>query len=560
MADVVSTLNNESKSPQTVGPETRTPSLYRGVVIEIIYDVAIIETAKLTQLSADVKNPSYLLRAPRNACIVKIVTGNSSSTGKKDYTVCFPFFPPHLSMPIKPGEHVWVFIEDLKDGPAAAFGYWICRVADFLHVDDVNYTHADRSFDMLTGKSAEREDKSIDEQFKAHKGLNFPNGAGVKDGFRLPSPAGYEEIYSGSFGMQSVTLEPVPRLTKRPGDLVLQGSNNTCIILGEDRGWNKETIEDSSEAEWSNATSTGATRAQKFYNDGKEPHKGSPPPDGVADPNERTFAGTIDIVVGRGRFYPDPEDAPELTACRVVTNSRNYDETDKNPVGAETVTDKDENRFVSPAEGDPDFVNDSSRIYVSMNTLPDFNFAIEYPKIPTAGSSNTGADVSILKEKVDGVGQAAVVIKSDEIRIIARQDTEKDPKIQGSITLIKEGIADDEGGQGRGIITIRPDGVIMIDGPKIIIGSGIKKGTPNPREKGGKGSQVSIGLGANEEPMVLGQQLVDLLTEFALQLQASMQGSVGNLGAPVQFPVYYSFVNGWIDKLENIKSQVGKLI
>lgn len=552
MTDVIGALANESPKHPTTDIESINPSLYRGIVIEVLHDVSILDEKQMQEISRIVKNKEHLFNAPRNSCIVKIVSGNQSKTGDKDYMVCLPFFPPYLCMPIKPGEHVWVFVEEPNKGAASDLGYWICRISEFLHIDDINFTHADRLFSALTNNPADRKGSNIRDQDKIHRGLDFPNGTGIPAGFRLPSENGYEEIYSGSLGMQSVTLEPVPRFTKRPGDLVLQGSNNTCIVLGEDRGWTKDNVVESTNAEWSNATTTGASLAQSRYVDGKDPYKGTPPTGGVADPNTRKFAGTIDIVVGRGRFPPEPETAAELTACRVVTNSRSYDETDKNPVGL-GVSDKSDNRLDSPSEGDPDFLNDASRIYVSMNTLPDINFGIEYPQIPPAGDSNTGIDVDILKEKVDGIGQASIVIKSDEIRIIARQDLEKDPKIQGSITLIKEGNPDNEGGEGRGIITIRPDGVIMIDGPKIVIGSGIEKAP-------GQGSQVSIGLGANNEPMVLGQQLVDLLTEFADTLNNSMNGSIGNLGAPVQFPIYSAFYSGWISRLENIKSKVGKLL
>ena len=47
----------------------------------------------------------------------------------------------------------------------------------------------------------------------------------------------FDMIFTGSIGNKSVTFEPVPRFTKRPGDFVIQGSNNTLISLGEERGW-----------------------------------------------------------------------------------------------------------------------------------------------------------------------------------------------------------------------------------------------------------------------------------------------------------------------------------
>ena len=541
MADAIGRMAEGASGGAFLDPTGQSSALQRAVVVEVLHDLAIMDQEQFDELLTLVPNQSVLDSAPRNSCIVQPVGGAQTDIS---HVVCYPFFPPYLALPVKPGEHVWIFTEQSDPLDAKGIGYWLCRITEPNYVDDLNYTHSDRG--MATGTISPDDSEQESPADPDDRGVGFPNGKEGEGTMTLDSPDKYEMIYSGSLAMQSVTLEPVPRFTKRPGDMVLQGSNNTCIVLGEDRGWTKDTYEDSTDAEWSNATSTGASLAQLEY------EGGDPPEDGAADPNERKFAGTIDIVAGRGRYLPDPDSPAELTACRTITNSRSYDETDKNPTAAGHA-EKDHNRWENPAEGDPDFYNDASRMYVSMNTLPDLNFSIEYPDVPPAGDANDGEPIEILEEFADGVGQAAIVIKSDEVRIIARQDMEQDTPIQGSITLIKEGTADDEAGEGRGIITIRPDGVIMIDGPKIVIGSGIEKGN-------GEGAQVSIGLGANDEPMVLGQQLVDKLTEFAEKLNESMNGSVGNLGAPVLHPVYAGWMPGWIASLEEIKSKVGKLL
>jgi len=459
-----------------------------------------------------------------------------------------------LGMPIKPGEHVWVFVED-PQGPASPLGYWICRISEPDYVDDINFTHSDRGYSALTSKP---EDREADPPAEDDRGVGFPDGAGTPGKMRFRTPNSYDMIYSGSLGMQSVTLEPVPRFTKRPGDLVIMGSNNTLISMGEDRGFTKDDLEAAfaEPPEWSNATSTGPSLAQA---NAESPPENEP----TADPNERTFAGTIDIVAGRGRYPEDPDKPSLLTAARVITNTRSYDEVDKNAVGSGNDTDNDQNRLTDAAEGDPDFFNDASRIYVSMNTLPDFNFNLEYTKVPKADDpANVGNDLTadaatapnvFLKEFAEGVGQAAVVVKSDEIRIIARQDMDQDPPIQGSITLVKEGKADDEAGEGRGIITIRPDGVILIDGPKIVIGSGIEK-------ENGAGNQVCIGLGADAEPMVLGRTLVDVLTAYSNAINTCVSTSISNLGAPTVMPTLASDTSTFQADLEKALSKVGKLL
>ena len=519
--------------------QPRAHVLFRGVVIDVIHDPAIYDDEAFELLGSKLKDPEMLELAPRNACIVQIVTDQQADKEEKAGMMCFPFFPPYLCMPVKPGEHVWVFVED-PSGAGSRLGYWICRVAEPITVDDLNYTHSDRSFTSLTSDPGDRgEDTPEDES----RGVGFPNGGEGEGTKRLPDGTTYDDLYTDALGFQSVTLEPVPRFTKRPGDLVLQGSNNTMICLGEDRGYTKDTIADSTAAEWSSATSSGPTLAQA---EGDEP-----PEAGDADPNERTFSGTIDIVAGRGRYPGDPDAEAELTAARLITNVRNYDEVDKNPVGAGNGS-VGTNRLENPAEGDPDFFNDASRIYVSMNTLPDFNFNIEYPDVPPAGDPNDGAPVEPLEEFADGIGQAAIVMKSDELRLIARQDTEQDPPIQGSITIIKEGTADDEAGEGRGIITIRPDGVIMIDGPKVVIGSGIEKGP-------GEGAQVSLGLAATE-PMLLGDLFITAIHNFANNLATTIETSISNLGAPTLMPPLRGHIATLKQEMDDARSKVAKLL
>tara|TARA_Y100000310_G_C20312581_1_gene636908 strand:- start:179 stop:706 length:528 start_codon:yes stop_codon:yes gene_type:complete len=111
-------------------------------------------------------------------------------------------------------------------------------------------------------------------------------------------------------------------------------------------------------------------------------------------------------------------------------------------------------------------------------------------------------------EASDTKDSATVIIKSDEIRIVARKDDVN--KINGSIKIVKEGTADDRAGDGRAVIMIQNNGTIMIDGPKIVIGSGAHTiGTA--ADNHGEGQQVALGLEA-VEPLVLGNALGTVLT------------------------------------------------
>lgn len=571
-----------------------TPGLYRAVVIDVIYDPALYDPNTWTAMTTEVAgNADILSMAPRNSCIVKILNGAKPGEDLP-YLLCFPFFSPHLALPLKPGEQVWVFLENPTD-KNKAWGYWMSRVHGPDYVDDVNFTHLDRAFQHIT--TAESPVQKGSEEDAPEKEPGFPNGDDSNNLTLGKHKWMFEEIFLGSHASQAVTYEAVPRFTKRPGDLVIMGSNNTLICLGEERAtWTKDVHRDTlgeiadvrvSDAatigignageDWSGSTAETAAKegqfpepipidAAKVYKTKTSLAPGDSPAD-VPAINERFFMGTIDIVAGRSRWLAPEVAEPEKTQPRLIKNSRNQWEVDKNPAAAGTAKypeqndDNVQNRLDNPTEGDPDFLNDASRIYVSMNTLPDFNFGIEYPDCPGPDDdANVGNPISkddtpevYLKEFKDGQGQAAIVMKSDEIRIIARQDMEAENPIQGSITLIKEGTADDEAGEGRGIITIRPDGVIMIDGPKVVIGSGAK-----PREAG-SGNQFSVGVGATE-PMLCGDLFIKACHDFAKNLASSVEASVGNLGAPVLMAPLRGHVETFKSDMDAARSTVAKLL
>ncbi|MCW4027794.1 MAG: hypothetical protein NWE76_09975, partial [Candidatus Bathyarchaeota archaeon] len=258
-------ITSELESIRSQGPETGPFS--RGVVFEVLGDLSQRSDEEVEALAASLTSGVQALRrAPRNSLIVQLTAG-SSSTSIGTRHLCHPFFPPHLSMPIKPGEQVWVLFEN--PGSNNRYGYWICRVTEMDPVDDVNFTHPDRRFDLYVDKVQTETLSSVvgddnGEETRPFDGLKDPNkvpgpphfaNGPIDDDNADPTlpileegdPSPYDQIYTGSISMQSVTLEPVPRFTKRPGDLVLQGSNNALICLGQDRGWTRDERPDSVE-------------------------------------------------------------------------------------------------------------------------------------------------------------------------------------------------------------------------------------------------------------------------------------------------------------------------
>jgi len=542
---------------------------YRAVVCEVLNDPVIYSDEFLMGIVAAgiVKNKDYILGAPRNSCLVRVISDGMDKAGA--LYLSYPFFPPHLCMPCSPGEQVWIMSEDPTKISAVPF--WIARIPENLQVDGVNFTHGDRKFGSANELStSEEEESNDDDEENAIPG--FPNGTAVPKGFSLKKSATddgkfdevepeeaqtqakiydgvgeeedentYDILVNGSISNLDFRAEPVPRFNKRPGDLVMQGKNNATIVLGEDRGW--KDAEDPFSAEDSNVIKS-------------------------EDDRLRGLQGTIDIVTGRGRIFDiegfeagdwattadqksveeggnpqspdaggDRDDPRPLspTSPLSIINARENLETDKE-------TSANALDYTNPIEGDPDYVRDSSRVYVSMNTSADLNFGLmddraqddygaQFPQTVPAmeylDSTDGAGDSGFTAEDVVAVENAPyIVMKSDEIRIIARSDKEHD--IRGSIKILKEGYPDPEDDDsetqnldgdalnGRACIMLQPDGTIVIDGPKIVIGSGAYVDNPDAE---GDGRQVLLGPEAIE-PMVLANQLEQLIIRVLDALDA----------------------------------------
>ena len=315
------------KNNDSPGQVSQSITFNQAIVAEVISNPAFFDEAGWTLFleslldmeNTDVvlKNASMINRAPRNSIIAVELSMDGHAQDDPIPRVYYPFFPPHLAMPISPGEKVWVTTMGSDN-----IGYWVCRVPGSNHADDLNHTHPEREKDPKT-----EEDKSIIEEFEgtvSESEGSFYEGGNKKNRTTLAGDhnySSYASIEENAISAPLRTLEAVPRFTKRPGDLALQGSNNTLICLGEDR---------------------------------------SGPVDN--DPDTAGL-GSIDIVCGRGSEGSDSE-------AEKLTNDKGKEEIVKNHL----IQGTSEN----PNEGDPDFESDLSRIYLSMNTSGDENFGLEF--------------------------------------------------------------------------------------------------------------------------------------------------------------------------------------
>jgi hypothetical protein len=518
-----------------------TAVLLIGVVEEIIMDP---EAFGADTFAERVEDKKVLTDIPANALLVRVISEKEYKNSKK-LLMCHPIFPTHLQMPVKVGEHIF-FIR------YGNLGYWLCRVPDNRSVEDANYVHGERKHMHATS------DESTIDQAKQEEGSKnkfiglFNNGAEAEDTQSFAPDDAYDKIYETTFSTGSFIPEPVPFYKKSPGDLVFQGSNNTLICLGTNRGWTKAAKPEDFEL---------GTNA---YFDVPE------------DLTEAYGKGAIDIVVGRGRFPPDNPttksdvgDDPVRTATRTSVNARELLEADRVSIMNELP--------VNPVEGDPDFEYDAARILLSMKAAFDDDFHIVkdpedtelLPSVPSWPDGPKPADDGAPLESV--VDSSYSLIKSDEIRIIARRQEEnmngeKDgiAEINGSIKIIKEGVRNSEAGDGQAVILMQPDGTIMIDGPSIIIGSG----HADLEKAEGEGTQIILGRGA-EEPLVLGTALKDLLDSHFADLKTFLSSifdahihptGVGPSGPPTMPATQMgSSLDGSKSDLTKILSKYGKL-
>ncbi|NBU98349.1 MAG: deoxyribodipyrimidine photo-lyase, partial [Spirochaetia bacterium] len=378
------------------------PVLQRAVVIEVISDPFSLTQEYLDQLATTISNPEVVDVMPINSIVARVISANQGIDGSANI-VLFPFFSSHFLMPVNPGETVYVIFENLQN-LGTKIGFWLTRGHTYRTIEDLNYTHADRMFqgNLNPGNysTSDKANKPTDSPVP-----DFPNGAGTSDSVTLSTDEKnkdpFQNIIENSISYPLITPEAVPRWIKRPQEFVLQGSNNALINLGEDR----------------NGSIYGAS--------------------GSNATDMRGQAGTIDIVVGRGRIKTLPEfnpgDGSSPTSCRTIINSRNNEENDKAPFV------RSQNNTENINEGNPDPINDAARIYVTQQSNVDVNYLI------SAGVANsqeypTGAIFPIQPEPKgdqEQYNRSYIVNKADNIRIIARKDIENE--ISGTLLLMKHG-------------------------------------------------------------------------------------------------------------------------
>ena len=395
--------------------QAEAPVLQRGVVVDVVTDTSLLSDDYLSQVANIVDNPELIDVMPVGSVIARMVS-NQGGMGATSNTVLFPFWSSHLMLPVQPGEQIYAIYEDYTVS-GTRVGYWLSRAHGFGTFEDPNYTHHDRRFDPSINPG-NYTTSDVTNRPTTLISASFQNGGNTPDTLTLV-PSGnlnenpYDTIWNSSRASKYVTPEPVPRWKKRPQEFVLQGSNNAIIVLGEDR----------------NGPISGSIQPT--------------PVDIVKFGGAPRQAGSIDLIVGRGRYLPEPGVNPREvndsnppgennTAPIVTVNSRGYRESDKNPFRTQ--------RVGNPIEGDPSPIYDAARLYVVQQSKVDENYGLVqvadkgllYPEnaIPNIQPAGTGP-----------YGRSYVVAKADNIRVIARREPQAGARenIAGTILLVREG-------------------------------------------------------------------------------------------------------------------------
>lgn len=412
--------------------------------------------------------------------------------------VSLPFFSSHLKLPIKEGEHVWIYEEknEFNSTNSIANSYWLSRVHGLFFSEDTNYTYNIR-----------------DRVLSIEKILNAKENDQLNEYFvSLPTNNNYENITR----LDKDTETNVPRFFGSQNDLSLQGSNNTLISM----------------------SNSGSNNGQYSYSDSKE--------------------GKILIVAGRGSCFKSYEsDLNETIKTKTLSKLNDFSddfveskirritsEESTNSNGVINNLNQEEN-FKLPSlltndlfnsiernlkEGAPYLQYDASTIIVSENedrddfveskqfTIENIDFT-EILKDINSSKDNLKIENSLSTKKTSGVickrkanqyvtsENPLICLYSSDINIISRRQSDvSKTKNDGSIYLIK----DSKNIENYGEISIRENGNIAINGNKILIGDFSRE----ENKVSGEGSTVIIGKGGELNSVVLGEKLVSLLCEI----------------------------------------------
>mgnify|MGYP003978070191 CR=1 FL=1 len=427
-----------------------TKVLHQATVVDVFSNPSQLTVKQKNILIGKVANIDFADKMPRNSIAAVILDSDGTAILDSQTVILYPFFSGHLAMPIKPGERVFVMYENAQSPDKSVgngvLGYWITRISANIDIDDTNYTCMERTPSVVV-KSPNMDSF----EGTTPEGVpNFPNGPGPVEKQIFKNKTGFDEIVKSAYAFRNAADAPEDWESK-----IDQASPTTAAeFTGEPVPRYSKTCSD--------LCIQGSNNTLIALTEDPATRKAD-----AAESGEINAAGTIDIVAGRGYGLTN--------AVTPIANTREYDETDKKVDVA------------IPTEGEIDFITDLSRVYVSMKANPDIDFGLIY-----SHATATAA-----------VEVPSIVIKSDEIRLVARET--------GSVRLVKEG--------GLCEISMLADNSIAMEGSKVYLGL--------------------HSVGAENEKALLGNKFLLAVQAFATAFGDALTSTtpgvspIGNLATPL---------------------------
>lgn len=406
--------------------DTRKP-FFRAVVIDVIYDPLIYKSndrgASMLQSIFGSLESRSIHDIPRNSIVAQLARTELIPDAPTQYIICYPFFSSHISLPVKTNEHVWIMFEEHFNENArinTLSGFWMSRIHESRSIEDTNFTVNDNRMleppDVLPLSAAQkmgikptqaqRREASKWWDDDIYPNLQYDNSLSQEDISDSQSSHLINDICSPA--AQVHARQATPRFTKSPGDLVLQGSHNTLISLGQSR-------EDSNVNFSPSGLVNSSASNINALNSGN---------------------GEIDIVVGRGE----------------TMSTANFKRINDKDFSSKSIDNE------NPREGDPDYQQDRARVMISSRRDPDDLLDIN------VGTSIHS--VAVLQEAEQEVPEndgpnvksqevSSVIAMAEAIRLVARND----------IKIVMKGLLPD--GRDAASITLTPSGdVIIVPGEK----------------------------------------------------------------------------------------------
>jgi hypothetical protein len=359
--------------------DTLRHSYVKGIVKDVISNPLIWLTLKDENGKTNREKYSYIFKKPNeelleeneiiNNDLVDVMPANSilcyvdegkganSMSGKS--IIAFPFFPSHISLPVKPGEHIWLIKESVSQlSNGISFYYWMCRVSTFRQVDDINYTFLpqhERVFDGLKAAA-----KSGDPNMLGANKQLISSFVQPTENKQLPPEITNSTIVGSSNAFRKeFTMEPVPRKFKDCGDLLLQGSNNSHIHFTTEKFKSlKKDYLDSPEKQNLLSNPNVANNFGNF---------------------RKVGAGALDVAVGRNKA--------RINELLTLSNLNGADGNSNNSFNAILGSREDGfqgyeafqlDKINEKLSEDNDFARNAfSRLYLSMDGAPDKSFDVK---------------------------------------------------------------------------------------------------------------------------------------------------------------------------------------